>query len=310
MATATFVIEGEVNVSVTITENIDGTLTFDLQVLGDTGTIGDLNAIYFDLHDDSLTEGLSVEGSDVTGSAFKVDGVTKVDSFTNMNGEVVKELGKFDGGVQIGTSGMAEDDIQSTSFTLSHATAELSLTDFSLQDFGIRLTSVGEIDGARDGSLKLGDTAPELTSESDALVEAIDDYVTVSELNFFAPDGFEEFEFLDTGANTVLANDTEDGMPYTGGVTTVNGVETDGFQVITGSNGGAIIMRPDGSFDFSAGSLPGTNDFGYLGEGESAYTAFDYTLDDGTTATLHVTVNGVDNDTVPDNPIEPPIILE
>ena len=56
MASSTFIIAGDVNVSVTITE-VDGSLQFDVNVLDDTGMIGDLNALFFDLADDSLTPG-------------------------------------------------------------------------------------------------------------------------------------------------------------------------------------------------------------------------------------------------------------
>lgn len=156
MASLTYEISGEnVTVAVTITE-VDGALTFDLAVAGDTGTIGDLNALFLDIADEGLIDGLTATGSDVTGTAFKEDGVTKISNFTNINGEVVKDLGKFDLGVQFGSQGMAEDDIQSTSFTLSHATDALSLEDFMLMDSALRLTSVGEADGAREDSLKLG----------------------------------------------------------------------------------------------------------------------------------------------------------
>lgn len=156
MASLTYEISGEnVTVAVTITE-VDGALTFDLAVAGDTGTIGDLNALFLDIADEGLIDGLTATGSDVTGTAFKEDGVTKISNFTNVNGEVVKDLGKFDLGVQFGTQGMAKDDIQSTSFILSHATDALSLDDFMLMDSALRLTSVGEADGGRGGSLKLG----------------------------------------------------------------------------------------------------------------------------------------------------------
>lgn len=161
MESMTFVIEGEVNVQITVTEMGDGTLKFDIAVLDDTGSIGDLNGIFFDLADDSITDGLSVTGDDVTETAFKADGVTKVDSYVNMNGEVVKEYGKFDAGIQFGTAGIGTDDIRETSFILSSDTGDLSLTDIAEQDFGLRLTSVGEEGGSRDGSLKLGGTAPE-----------------------------------------------------------------------------------------------------------------------------------------------------
>ena len=115
MSSASFTILGDVNVEIIVTEVIDPVtgltnLEFQVNVLDETGSIGDLNALYFDLADACLTNSLSVDGGDVTGSVFKVDGVTKVDNYTNMNGEVIKDLGRFDGGVQFGTAGIGSDD--------------------------------------------------------------------------------------------------------------------------------------------------------------------------------------------------------
>ena len=303
MATETFIISGDVNVEITITEMIDGTLQFDLKVLDDTGAIGDLNALFFDLADDSLTTGLTIEGADVTETALKVDGVTKLDSYTNMNGEVVKDLGKFDGGVQFGTQGIGEDDIRETSFILSHETETLSLADFSLQDFGVRLTSVGEEGGSRDGSLKLGDTAPEFPDEPEGPIHtAVDDTMTVTENETFNPE-FILFDYLTNFAESVLANDDTDTMPYLGDVVSVNGETADVGEIVLGSNGGAIRIFADGTVDFSAFSVEGApSDFEYLDDGQSALTTFEYGIDGGSTATLFVTVNGGDNS----GPIDPP----
>ncbi|MCK0119715.1 VCBS domain-containing protein [Loktanella sp. F6476L] len=296
-----FTLEGQVNVSITITE-VDGNLQFDLQVLDDTGEIGDLNAIYFDLFDDSLTGGLSVTGDDVTGTAFKVDGVTKVDNFTNMNGEVVKDYGKFDGGVQFGTQGMSTDDIRSTSFTLSHETVDLTLADFNLQDFGARLTSVGTEDGAREDSLKLGGTAPEVPEGPTEPTEAaVDDTMTVLETAGFGRG--DTFDFLDSGEASILANDLGDcDDPYTGSVVSMNGTTIDPMStqstptIIAGDNGGMLQITADGAINFSADSVDGTNTFAALNDGESAVTNFVYTLEGGSTATLEVTVNGIGTD--------------
>lgn len=306
MTTATFTITGEVNVSVTITENIDGTLTFDLAVLDDTGSIGDLNAIFFDLYDDSLTGGLSVEGADITETVFKVDGVTKVDNFTNMNGEVIKDLGKFDGGIQFGTQGIGGDDIRETSFTLSHATADLTLADFSMQDFGVRLTSVGEEGGSRDESLKFGGVAPEFEDDPVSVSVANNDSITVLEFETFNPsdpDGFIFFsDPLDSGATSILANDTTDGGVYTGDVAAVNGDAANIEQIVAGSDGGVIRIYADGTVDFSASPEFGVNDFAYLNDGESAQTTFEYGIDGGDTAILTVTVLGASDPGGPGGP--------
>ena len=199
MASNTFTLTSDVNIEITITELIDGSLQFDLVVLNDTGSIGDLNAFYFDMLGDSIPDDLSAYGDDVTGTAFKEEGVTKVDNFTNMNGEVVKDLGKFDGGVQFGSQGIGEDDIRETSFTLSSDSTVLTLEMFSLQDIGARLTSVGEEGGSRDGSLKIGGTSPELeVEEPEGPTEEVCETMSVlaiemynSETSFGTPDFFD-----------------------------------------------------------------------------------------------------------------------
>ncbi len=55
----TFVIEGEVNVQITITELGDGTLKFEAKVLDDTGAIGDLRGLFFDVADEIPAVGSS-----------------------------------------------------------------------------------------------------------------------------------------------------------------------------------------------------------------------------------------------------------
>ena len=318
MVTGSFTIEGDVNVEVVVTQNADGTLTFDLTVLDDTGTIGDLNAFYFDLADDSLTDSLSV--SDVsytnrdgtTGSdydtAFKVDGVTKVDdSYTSMNGEVVKDLGKFDGGISFGTSGMAQDDVASASFTLSSSTQPLILSDFNFLDFGIRLTSVGTLDGAREESLKLGIDDAEMTVDGggggdtgtggggggtttgagETIFSDTDDSFPPSEFGDFWEDLNTDFHI--TGEDTLIFND-----PGATGISSVNGVEiAQGATIIVeGTNGGYLKINSDGYVDFSASDEFGTLSGSFAGtpEGTVTETAFNYVTDNGLEATLLVSV--------------------
>ena len=289
MATGTFIIHGQVDVSVTITE-VDGTLQFTVEVLDDTGQIGDLNALFFDLLDDSLTSGLIVTGADVTGVALNADSVTKVDNYTNMNGEVIKDLGRFDGGVQFGTAGIGTDDIRTTTFTLSHDSQPLTLADVSLQDFGVRLTSVGTEDGSRTDSLKLGGTAPEFNDDP----RTSDDTFTVTEGEGDNPPGI-----YDIGADgfefNVLANDGPDGTAYVGTVATVNG-ELNTETYVEGSDGGSIIIFADGRIDFSYYDNSGNNDFAALNDGQTAATTFTYGTDDGTEHMLTILVTGEGTD--------------
>ncbi|WP_090215355.1 hypothetical protein [Litoreibacter janthinus] len=164
LQTMTFVIEGDVNVQVTITELASGDLQFDLLVLDDTGSIGDLNGLFFDLADPSLLDGLVADGGDVSNQSYAEGDVYNLGGGVNVKGELTQDEG-FDAGIRLGSSGMAKDDIQETSFTLSHESTDLMLEDFYGADFAVRLTSVGEEDGSRDGSLKLGGTAPDAPDE-------------------------------------------------------------------------------------------------------------------------------------------------
>lgn len=322
MATMSYTLEGEVNVEIIITESGDGSLTFTINVLDDTGSIGDLNAFFFDLTDDTKTDGLIIEGADVTDTALDADSITKIDNYTNMNGEVVKDLGKFDGGIQFGTQGISQDDIQTTTFTMSHADG-LTLEDFNLQDFGIRLTSVGEMDGSREDSLKLGGTLPEAPEEPPTGPTNIanDDTMTVTEANFFNPPELGIFDILDgadpfdlTG-NSLLANDTSDGGAYVGEVAAVNDFTPDPVtgdvfdpmaigQIIEHPDGGALIVYANGAVDFSVAGTDGINDFAYLDAdaadvaNQQAVRVFEYAIDGGDTASLTVTILGLsDGDT-------------
>ncbi len=134
---------------VTVSE-VGADLVFSVEVLQNGGDIGDLRGLFFDLADDSLLDGLSVSGTDVTGSDFDANKVSNLGNGANVNG-----LGKFDGGVEIGTPGQSGDDIQATTFTLSHESEALTLDLIKGEDIALRTTSVGPDGGARENSLKL-----------------------------------------------------------------------------------------------------------------------------------------------------------
>ena len=95
-------------------------------------------------------------GVDVTGAVSSECSVDSVRKDVNLNGEVTNTLGDFDVGIEFGTSGMLGDDIQSTSFILSDPDQALTLDMLNLADFGLRFTSVGEMDGSRTDSAKIG----------------------------------------------------------------------------------------------------------------------------------------------------------
>jgi len=160
-----YVIQGDANVQVTLTELENGDMQVDLEVLGD-GQIGDLRGLFFSMNDDTLVDGLSVTGDNVTDSDFDADNVDNLGGGVNVKGEVINEAGKFDGGVEIGTNGISKHDIQSTSFTLSHDSQALTFEDFEDQAFAVRLTSVGEEEDCPDQYI-LGDIPPEDEDEED-----------------------------------------------------------------------------------------------------------------------------------------------
>ena len=278
MSSLTFVIEGEVNTQVTVTEREDGSLQFDVQVLNDTGQIGDLRALFFDIADDSLTSGLSVTGLDVTGSRTAEDGVYLVDSKdTNINGEVIGEYGRFDVGIEFGTAGMSADDIQTTSFILAHDSQVLTLDDILLQEFGLRLTSVGEEGGLREDSLKLGGIA-------EVGPDAVDDDWLAT------PENMPIF-----GAN-VLVNDTP------GDILAVSEVNGDSNLVGTactvtseGGRTGSLTVNSDGSLIFDP--LDGFLD---LETGQTDTVNATYQVSDGNggfdTASISIVVLGMTGD--------------
>ncbi|MEW4487473.1 PEP-CTERM sorting domain-containing protein [Thalassoglobus sp. JC818] len=145
-------------------EDIGGSLKFTITSIPapGTGNIGDLQGFFFDVNDSSLLSGLSVTGSDVTG--FDFSGSTRdLGNGVNLNGGINYN---FDAGVKIGSSGMGGDDIRSTSFVLSHSSQSLDLSFVTTPSyFGVRLSSVGPLDGDRGGSSKLkGPGDPFLTT--------------------------------------------------------------------------------------------------------------------------------------------------
>ncbi|WP_373050768.1 hypothetical protein, partial [Thalassovita aquimarina] len=148
-------IDGQTDIELTLTEelNEDTGLTeirVDLSV-GEDGDIGDLRGFFLNIEDESLLNGLSVTGDEVTGSQFDANNVNNLGHGVNMNGEA----GEFDLGILLGTNGISQDDLQQVSFTLGHESENLSVEDFAGESFGVRLTSVGDEDGEREDSLKL-----------------------------------------------------------------------------------------------------------------------------------------------------------
>ena len=145
-----FVVDDDVDTRISITELEDGSLRFDLEVLG-SGKKGDLRGFFADLFDfdaDDPANGLTF--SEVPGEDFHISdtrqaeaAVDRIGPSANIKGKVKNEKGAFDFGAEFGTPGKAKDDIQDTSFILSGPEA-LSLDSLDLVDIALRYTSVGK----------------------------------------------------------------------------------------------------------------------------------------------------------------------
>lgn len=149
-----------------------------------SNTIADIRGIFFNILDDSLLSGLKVVGTDVTTSKFGPAGTINSvgSSSNNLNGGG----GTFDAGVEIGQEGIGKGkgDIQSTTFTLSHNSKALTLAQFSQQNFGVRLMSVGS-GTKREESSKLKGQAPYYTAPPPP-PKKVPEPTTVAALGLFA----------------------------------------------------------------------------------------------------------------------------
>lgn len=124
--------------------------------------IGDLRGVYFHIADESLLDGLSVTGPDVNDFEVAANSVRRL-----ANDNWINPWGDFDLGINIGTPGIEDDDIQTTSFVLAHATEPLTVQQFEFQEFGVRLNHVG-LPGGRRSHLtysKLTGTLPQAIPE-------------------------------------------------------------------------------------------------------------------------------------------------
>jgi len=203
--TMTFVINdtatGTTNpvVQITLTENSDGTITFQVvQLMGAGNYLGDLRGLFFDLADESLIGSLSTASNALVTELQQGDDTVKdLGSGANMQG-LLGDSGGYDVGVEFGTAGIGAlgDDIRSVTFTLDSASRDLTLSDFASVAFGVRITSIGQdvdgngsIDGARNLSAKINETTfnPEFLAQDDAAV-CVDEGKTGSVANVFDND--------------------------------------------------------------------------------------------------------------------------
>lgn len=157
-----------------------------------SNTIADMRGIFFNIFDDTLLSGLQVTGKvtgQVTASQFGPAGKVNTVGSNNNNlngGGKNGEINSFDAGVEIGQEGIGQGkgDIQSTTFTLSHISKVLTLDQFSGQNFGVRLMSVGS-GSNRNGSSKLKGQAPFYTPPAPS-PKKVPEPTTAAALGLFA----------------------------------------------------------------------------------------------------------------------------
>ncbi|HIK32394.1 MAG TPA: choice-of-anchor K domain-containing protein [Oscillatoriales cyanobacterium M59_W2019_021] len=127
-----------------------------------TNPIIDLRGLFFNLTDDSLLDGLVVTGADVTDFKFGPAG-----SVNQVSGNPSIAPRSFDAGIEIGTSGPAQDEIVTTTFVISHSSASLTLADFAGQKFGVR-TQNGKLEGMAPGGMEMPD------ADGDSAIDPVD----------------------------------------------------------------------------------------------------------------------------------------
>jgi hypothetical protein len=117
----------------------------------------DLRGVFLNVADDSLLPGMSAAGADVSEAVFAASSVIDLGQGANVNGGGPCPC---DLGVELGTPGMEKDDIQLTSFVLSHESEDLGIGLFEGQTVMVRATSVGD-ELAREDSVKMAAVVPE-----------------------------------------------------------------------------------------------------------------------------------------------------
>ncbi|WP_217362357.1 VCBS domain-containing protein, partial [Ruegeria arenilitoris] len=265
-----FVLDGTVDTLITVTEVqlSDGSIALkvDIQVLEDGGSIGDMRALFFDLQNTTVTAdsliaeqyvgGLDSYGFDVTDYVSEEEAISTLGQDANIKGDVVNELGRFDVGVEIGTSGSSADDIQETTFLLKTSDgSDLTLDTVDFSDFGIRYTSVGQRGGDRRGSEKTGGLSNGVAASDSLVVDenasASVDLLGNDSLDENANDTIDPDEratvksaFLDTSGTTTgtLVEDTTTGA--FSGVVAVDGLE---LGTLTISEAGILSFDASGA---------------------------------------------------------------
>ena len=195
MAFMTFVVDyaytsgsDPVKVEVTVTEQADGTLKFDLEIIEGSG---DLRGFFFDINEEllgSLTA-YAPDGPDADDQPDPIvfaqgnDAITSVGSNSNnMNGGYIVAEGpnagmpaynilpsnnpnpdedRFDFGIEIGTPGTGTDSYSEFTFFLDSTTRDLELEDLFGMQVGVRIQSTTSPGDSEEGSTKVVDVFPD-----------------------------------------------------------------------------------------------------------------------------------------------------
>lgn len=264
--------------TITVSEQGDGSLLFTVSNTGDgDNLIGDLRALFLDVDDNGLLGTLTASGGDIT--EFNQSGsVSNLGNGANISGV---PHGPYELGIEFGTAGIAGDDIQTTSFSLSSSLRGLTLNDIALGGVAIRQTSVGEVGGDRSASDKLYGVTP-------FAVDAIDDVAVTLEDSSVAGNVFANDIDLDAG--DLDGNGIPDGLT----VTAIDGDTGLVGQTVTLDGGVAVTINADGSYVLDATGAD------VLSAGETVWQSFAVSVDDGNggsdVAALAVQVTGVNDD--------------
>ncbi|MEM1298282.1 MAG: vWA domain-containing protein, partial [Pseudomonadota bacterium] len=145
----------------------------------------------------------------------------------------------------------------------------LSGLEYDLPDglgvFTLRITS--DI-SAHSESIKLDNVKITAKCPPKIEIDAADDSIRVLESE---TEG--DLETLESGDDSILDNDTENGAPYEGDVVTVNGTAANVGEFVELAGGGRVKINADGTVDFDA-----DGDFDALNAGESAVVTVNYTI--------------------------------
>lgn len=267
-----FVIDNTVDTRITITEQADGTLKFEIDVL-ETGAQADLRGLFFDMGDFLADDALRVTAASgyedtITDSRFDEAKVVNMGKGNNLHGRTAA-IGLFDGALSFGTPGKGKDKIEGSTFVLSSVDGPLSLDMFDVQDIGLRFTSIGP-GGDR------GPSPSKVISETSGVARNDTLIVTENEVNNI----------------NLLANDTYGATNMVTAVYDGDGAFTPtiaGFQrvvVVDGRELGVLLVAMDGTATFDANGA----DVDAIALGETMSFGFGYssTAVDGAIATADV----------------------